>query len=560
MKVGTSLSLISTFYTAYFGDVQKHLPENKAISLDLAYLQKRMANEGKGFATRLLPLLGKAVETSLITLSPFQCPMGFELVRESRLPKFLNSLLKSLFDNQGNCLYDIRDLRHERARAAAYPFWVIRQVCLAFSKVEDCGCLEDEEQAMKKFMDRMVEKPTITCDSRILLRARRLLSWVLCEDENLNAMLAQWESNPFGRHGPGATFEGDAPCEKWNFKRVPGVSPSLYSWSGTSVPKDFTSGYARVCCVPKDFKSLRTICIESKEQQFAQQGLLSVLMDIVHTNRLTRKAISFVDQGKSGLLAKDYRYATIDLKDASDRVSKTLCRLLFSREVFSVLSRHSSRALYHNGKAHRVEPFATMGSAICFPVETLVFWSITRATLESMGIAPHLRVFGDDIICPLQGFDAVIDSLQRCGFVINTSKTCRDSLIRESCGAYYWCGYDVRIVRFKRTTCESFEAWQGLLKYAQSFWDCGFMETAKAIGTIANEWWPLNKAINHRYSKTLQRSEVKIPVACVRRVGRALPGHTGMYAWIVGNDTHPSYRGTVKVKSKWVQNEGYSFI
>jgi len=559
MKIGTFKSLIPTFYTSLFSDVQKHAPEYETAHLDLRYILNRYNGEGVKFVAHVLPNLGKAVVTSLISLNPLKTPMGFELYHGDRLPKLLHFPLSMGFSGSGCPLYDIRDLRSSKARAFSYYLWVVRQVTLAFSKVEDIPCCAEEQEILDSFEDRVTKSPIISCSSHILSRARALVRKVCYEDEQLHPSLVQWEENPFGLQGPGAVCGRERGRDKWRFSKIPGLNPSLFNWrDGVSDdwdPRD-SKGYSRVQVVPKDYSSLRTICIESKEMQFAQQGLMRVLYFLLQSNPITKESISFSDQSRNFNLSRDYRFSTIDLKDASDRVSKTLCRIILGKPLFSLLTRYSSRGLLRNERVIRLESLATMGSAICFPIETLVFWCITRATIESLGLAPFLRVFGDDIICPLRAHDKVISVLESCGFVVNQNKTCRDTLIRESCGSYWWCGDDIRIVRFGRTTYTSPTAWMELQSGAKFFSEFGCPESSSAILTYANELWDAKAPVNRRYNKALQRAEVKVPVPCVKSVGSALPGYTGMYAWIVGSDTHPTSSGTVKVKRRWVTTQG----
>jgi len=571
MKVGTEKSLIPAFYVAFFDDVMKHVPEFASLHLDLAYILKRYESEGLSFVTLTLPKLGKAVETSLITLNKLVTPMGFELMKGERLPKLLNCLFKTLWDSEANPLFDIRDLRLSKVRKLSYNVLVIRQVLLAFSKVEDCGCIESDDVAMSNFRNRVTAKPVITASSILLNRARELISGVVMEGDNLCKPLSHWVIEPYGRHGPGAVFGRECGREKWNFSYIPGIDDRLYSWSGQDRldREESTTGWSRATVVPKDFKSRRIICIEPKEFQFAQQGLWETLRYRMHTHPLTRDAISFDDQSMNFNLSRDYTYATIDLKDASDRVSIDLCRVLFPKPFFRIATRYRARKILINDEdLVGYRSLATMGSAVCFPLETLVFWFITRATLELGGYSTTCRVFGDDIICPKEAFDEVIESLCSCGFVVNESKSCNDSLIRESCGSYFWCGDDIRIVRFGYTASTSKGTWIPFADYSRSFLRSGFEAASRAIlncietvhpvpyGYLGFPDGPIEPKIR-RYNKALQRLEVKVLQVCGPAVADALPGSQGMYAWLVGNDTHPLPRVTVKnrIKGKWIAAE-----
>jgi hypothetical protein len=102
-----------------------------------------------------------------------------------------------------------------------------------------------------------------------------------------------------------------------------------------------------------------------------------------------------------------------------------------------------------------------MGSALCFPVEALVF-----ATLIFLGIERELRtslsrealikrfrervrVFGDDLIVPRDFVLSVVDELHAFGYVVNTGKSYWTGRFRESCGREYYDGDDVSIVKVR---------------------------------------------------------------------------------------------------------------
>jgi hypothetical protein len=101
-----------------------------------------------------------------------------------------------------------------------------------------------------------------------------------------------------------------------------------------------------------------------------------------------------------------------------------------------------------------------MGSALCFPVEAAVFLTVIfigiekelrhrldRKTLrEFIGL---VRVYGDDIVVPVDYATAVQNSLEAYGFKVNQSKSFRFGNFRESCGGDYYGGDDVSIVRLR---------------------------------------------------------------------------------------------------------------
>jgi len=109
----------------------------------------------------------------------------------------------------------------------------------------------------------------------------------------------------------------------------------------------------------------------------------------------------------------------------------------------------------------RLNKFASMGSALCFPFEAIVF-----ATVVFMGIEKELgrqltrrdiksfkgqvRVYGDDIIVPTHFAVSVVSELEAFGFKVNSNKSFWAGRFRESCGKEYFDGHDVTITRVRR--------------------------------------------------------------------------------------------------------------
>nr|QDH90208.1 MAG: RNA-dependent RNA polymerase [Leviviridae sp.] len=73
---------------------------------------------------------------------------------------------------------------------------------------------------------------------------------------------------------------------------------------------------------------------------------------------------------------------------------------------------------------------------------------LTRRTLESF--QGSVRVYGDDIICPVEFVPSVIRTLESFGFKVNAHKSFWNGKFRESCGRDYYDGRDVSIVRVRR--------------------------------------------------------------------------------------------------------------
>jgi len=102
-----------------------------------------------------------------------------------------------------------------------------------------------------------------------------------------------------------------------------------------------------------------------------------------------------------------------------------------------------------------------MGSALCFPIEAMVFLTVIFLGIERELSAPlsyemvvkhfrkQVRVFGDDIIVPRRHVLSVVGELEAFGFRVNASKSFWTGRYRESCGKEFYDGHDVSIVKVR---------------------------------------------------------------------------------------------------------------
>jgi hypothetical protein len=92
-----------------------------------------------------------------------------------------------------------------------------------------------------------------------------------------------------------------------------------------------------------------------------------------------------------------------------------------------------------------------MGAAVCFPFETLLFYSLLLCySVAETGKIGKVGVFGDDICCEpaiAGGFQAF---LRRSGFAPNTDKSYVSGFFFESCGLHLYKGIDVTPVKLKK--------------------------------------------------------------------------------------------------------------
>jgi len=159
----------------------------------------------------------------------------------------------------------------------------------------------------------------------------------------------------------------------------------------------------------------------------------------------------------------DGSLATLDLSEASDRVSNQHVRILLERYPSLAEGVDATRSRKADVDGHgviRLAKFASMGSALCFPFEAMVFTTVvfigiekvlnrqlTRKDLKSF--IGRVRVYGDDIIVPVEYALSVVESLEAFGFRVNSGKSFWTGKFRESCGKDYYAGQDVSLVRLR---------------------------------------------------------------------------------------------------------------
>jgi hypothetical protein len=200
--------------------------------------------------------------------------------------------------------------------------------------------------------------------------------------------------------------------------------------------------YCRITTVPKSSKTDRVIAIEPTGNLFLQKGVGGFFR-----KRLKSVGVDLDDQTiNQSYAAKAYTddLATLDLKSASDSISKELVKQLLPYDWWSFLEDLRSRsALMPDGSVSYLEKFSSMGNGFTFELESLIFWALGRALLDSELPGGVLAVYGDDIIISRSCAPELIKLLAFVGFEVNEEKSFVDGEFFESCGKHYFRGYDV---------------------------------------------------------------------------------------------------------------------
>jgi hypothetical protein len=523
---------------------------------DAREVRLRSAEEGPSFLTKSLPALGKCLDQALSRSDGRMNYPGFKT--RGGYPLFMGDLFRRLFDSTGRslCSANACDVKH------------VRQILYAWYKYELPYTPAQKAELESRFIATEATLPDSLPDCPVLRGARDLVARV-CSTYDRNAVVP--------RHGPGAVATYEQPWEKWRFKRLYRPIERLFPFSEWYIPSlSFLAshgleglevlghGTARAVFVPKDSRGPRLISCEPLEYQWIQQGIARELVRCINSCAITSGRVNFAHQevnGRYALLGSaGAGWVTLDMADASDRVSLSLVERLFgsTHVLEDLLASRSQCTVLPSGKLVHLRKFAPMGSALCFPVESLVFFALAANVLiHHGGLAPEMayeriKVYGDDIVVSLADYEAIMQYFPIVGLLFNEKKCCTGGLFRESCGTDAYSGVDVTPVRF-RTRCHTLVNPASLISwveysnalYARGYWSaaalvedwCGvlptlemghspvsFLHYRRALESIPRELYPM------RWSKKLHRREIMAYVVEGREVVRPLTGWDRLFA------------------------------
>jgi len=478
----------------------RHTPyQLKNLKRDIETLRTRYRAEGLSFVTKTMPKLGKALDKALVS-QRLEVPRGFKLDGHQNRPQFLKAYFSRVFDSSGVLLGD----------ASAEDIRYLRQVLFCAYRLELPFSESQNAAVIAAFVETECEIQALDL-GKAPAKAQRAITEASYLTEKIFARFDPKEILP--KHGPGAVATGERGEEKMVFHRLYDSIHQVYPYYDYFVVggarelldrRDWylgldrlKTGDAKVVLVPKDSRGPRLISCEPLEYQWIQQGLGRKLMDHFEANWHTSGQINFRHQEVNRSLALSGsitgEWATIDLKDASDRVSLDLVRRVFERvpHVLRCLEACRTTATkLPDGSVLPLEKFAPMGSALCFPVESFIFWSVIvaamtlRTRLPQRYVEQRVFVYGDDIVVPTSWAPSVISILESVGLRVNRDKCCTAGSFRESCGMDAFKGEDVTPVKVRklwsgrRTDATAYAAYT---EYANHFARNGWAEVASFI-------------------------------------------------------------------------------
>jgi hypothetical protein len=463
---------------------QAALDLDLSVERDVETLQRRCKHEGLSFLTITLPMLSDSLERGLEN-GRLSCPSNF--ARHGSLPRFLGGFFSRVFTRDGVLLPDVDP------RVIGY----IRQICRFFKKLK-IGCTADRNRkAAAHFLEVERELREGTEDIRrqdnYLDKISGILWSQVFPEINYTDLICH--------HGPGQTaeklmlnerqrirhwpirseltFPSDLHCypNLWMAAQFSGLGECSVSVPGVEYIELKDEPSVRVVFVPKTQTAPRVIAIEPSHMQYMQQSLKDYMYDVIESHRLTKRSIRFTRQDVNQTLARtssiDRRLATLDLKDASDRVHLGLVQRIFKTSglLEFLEDARSIHATLPDGTNLVLNKYASMGSALCFPVEACVFYTLIQSAMHALdGRRPtsssilyyssKIDIYGDDIIVPVEYTDVVVNYLESYLLKVNVNKSFRSSLFRESCGADYYNGYPVNPVYARQVPHDDSRQWE----------------------------------------------------------------------------------------------------
>jgi hypothetical protein len=478
-------------------------------------MQERVKHEGVSFLTLTLPSLGADFEKSLALgqIEP-DCFRSFK--KRLKVPAFLQGFFALVFDIGTGGL--LNEPSVEAIAAIRQISYSCKKVLLPCSDSRTWHAFENYIECERE-LSRPID-PTLTA------------SFIEVSDALWRPVFGGKtfaECKQVPKHGPGSTADKLSGNAKYKFSswhdRLEPYFPVLttaFSNEGAYGTQEFEALKivneeqelpVKVITVPKTLKAPRIIAMEPCCMQYTQQAVSSYVIDQLESHQLTKGHVNFADQSINRRLAKraslDGSYATLDLSAASDRVPLSLVSYMFDGDPDlwgAIESCRSRRAQLPSGDIYTLRKFASMGSALCFPIEAMYFYTLCVMALlrerdlpvtflNVLDVSRDVYVYGDDIIVPTGEAEAVVSCLHKYYCKVGMSKSFWTGRFRESCGMDAYAGEEVTptyIRQLRPRDRQDSAAIIGWVKTSNLFYQKGYWLTAdhlikaveKIIGTL----------------------------------------------------------------------------
>jgi len=548
----------------------------KEFERDLTRLRHLVTHRGLSVFTDDFPAVCKHLDRCLAEgqYNYSGLPTSGKCSGRAVIPKFLRGLYLLVFDEVGSLKEDCDPL----------AVFFLRQI-LAFGKKTELDCSDEaKHREVLDFVetDRSLPEPgkfwdaanaysvgTPNCPFEVNFggpaQEDAEVSAFLRKLDELSGFLtstlgaynpAEWRF----KHGPGAISEVTGPTNKYCWRnwsnRLESVYPiadcgfhSYSSWAGHIVSRVVGSQEpaSRLICVRKTVKKPRLIAAEPSEHQWCQQNIWHYFCDRAHDSWIG-DFVRFRDQTLNQDLclaaSRDGKACTLDLSSASDRVTCQAVESLFRANpplIRALMASRTRLVKLPEKKLHRLRKFATMGSAVTFPVESLLFLSVCLAACLTkrgrkvnrrnvMALRGKVAVFGDDLIVPEDTRDLVIRGLEALRFKVNIAKSFWTGRFRESCGVDAFAGVPVTPAYWKGLVTRSSESVASTVAVHNNFYQKYLMHSAQYLASTVRHRFigavhadsgvfglltrcrPPSDYYRSRWNVNLHRLEVRLPL------------------------------------------------
>lgn len=535
-------SLSSSFiglYTGILTDVCVYHPTlHKDCERDLKRLKTLTSTMGAKVFTLMLPAIGKVLDASFQSgsLDFDGIPLSRSYSRKTKIPRLFRGIWLLIADDSGCLKHDIdpndilflrtlllagkkyqTDCDPSAVYATVKEYYDVDNALPPPSQIWD-GDGSDLDPSRDPQFEDFASDPSELAFDVTSGRERRLLHAAQQVADRVSGSLGEFlpRLSRF-RHGPGAvsdlnsrkdfkySFPSWGPRLQWIFPAVDfamsSIAEGLESDDYESAGLPLIEGASRLYAVPKTQKGPRLIAAEPTCHQWCQQSVRSFLTDAIKASPLN-ESIDFGRQDLSGELALSASstglLATVDLSAASDRLSCAVVERIFRRNpsILSALVATRTRYLLNDidkksPSLHKLRKFASMGSALTFPVQSIVFYVLcVTAGLVWSGvhenrwreIGRQVRVYGDDLIVPVSWMPLVEELFKALYLKINRAKTFTNGKFRESCGSDCFDGTYVSPGQVRQFYEQSkLSTLQGVVQSANNLYLKGMWHAADAL-------------------------------------------------------------------------------
>ena len=497
-----------------------------SIALDYKKLESRVEHEGDEFLTITLPSIAQGLERGLERGSwdPSDCA-AFR--HRGGLPLFLGGFLDQVFDRSSGRIL---------ARPDVDSIFAVRQLSLMFKKISIPCSNARVEHAIDGYVGVDRELADWYYPSKETQLAFQRMANLVFGEPLLAVQVALNQGELVPKHGPGVTADRLLGNKKYLQVEWPWRLEDMFAYSEHALPnlRHFAEEEGvsflepederpvKVITVPKTLKTPRIIAIEPTCMQFMQQAISQRIVQelerpygVIHghdAQYLSYGFVGFSDQDPNRVMAKEGsmsgRLATLDMSEASDRVHNQHVRDLLA--CVPALSRavQACRSTKADVPGYGVIPltkFASMGSALTFPLEAMVFTTIIFLALEKQAMRQFtpqdvkslrgkVRVYGDDIIIPIDSVVPVVTELESFGMKVNSNKSFWNGKFRESCGGDYYDGHWVTPVYVRHRLPRSREDVAevvSLVSFRNQLYKAGLWQSVRVVDRMIEEVLPL---------------------------------------------------------------------